>query len=238
MAILKENNELEKRANKHKKKNKGLGWYIAVNPDKGNPKSMEIFNNSTADGGIGEVTSMGENLKEDKENKITLYYSKLPVERFSNYTPATYWEPGEYSSYMDEVEYEYKVDKSDIEEIISDIITEEDYPEYNTATDEEFWKFISDNFDTLFNKYEKQILDKYEKDAIEEWEDKYYFDESLKESLDNDISIDEYDDTPHICNKCGYKLNDAGECPICDLGDYTALDEELSISEALFRLKD
>lgn len=29
------------------------------------------------------------------------------------------------------------------------------------------------------------------------------------------------------CDKCGHRLNDAGECPICDLGDESILDEEV-----------
>ena len=39
-----------------------------------------------------------------------------------------------------------------------------------------------------------------------------------------------------ICSHCGYELNDMGECPICDYGEYDLLDEGLSSLEALWTL--
>lgn len=39
-----------------------------------------------------------------------------------------------------------------------------------------------------------------------------------------------------ICPHCGYELNDMGECPICDYGEYDLLDEGLSSLEALWTL--
>ena len=35
------------------------------------------------------------------------------------------------------------------------------------------------------------------------------------------------------CPKCGGHLNDVGECPICDLGDHSALDEHKSLNEGV-----
>ena len=36
---------------------------------------------------------------------------------------------------------------------------------------------------------------------------------------------DNKDEEPKKCSKCGRELNDAGECPLCDLGDESVLDE-------------
>lgn len=188
-------NELENRAKKHKKKDKGLGWYMAVNPDKGNPKALEIFNNSTADGGTGEVASMGEDLNEDESVKESLHGKKRYV-------------------YDGPVYFDGKIDRTQFKK---------------TTAAESPAKAINNIKWTLCNG-NKLWYNRIDLDL-----DKLI---CLDNDVPNDTSMDEYDDTPHICAECGYKLNDAGECPLCDLGDYTALDEEISISEALFRLKD
>lgn len=39
-----------------------------------------------------------------------------------------------------------------------------------------------------------------------------------------------------ICSHCGYELNDMGECPVCDYGEYDLLDEGISSLEALWTL--
>ena len=39
-----------------------------------------------------------------------------------------------------------------------------------------------------------------------------------------------------VCPHCGYELNDIGECPICDYGEYDLLDEGISSLEALWTL--
>lgn len=69
---IKESNELEQRAKKHKKKSKGMGWHMAVNAGDVE-KGIEVFNNSTSLGNsssVGEGTAMGESIG-DK----TYYYN-------------------------------------------------------------------------------------------------------------------------------------------------------------------
>lgn len=305
-------NDLEKKARDHKKKSNGLGWYMAVSPDKGNQKALDRFNNATADGAIGEVAPMGEALEKDT---VILYYENLPVEKISEVEPRTYDHPGATNYFRDTVEYEYEVDKNEVVERLADLITSEDYPEYDTSTDEEFWKFIEDNFDSLFDKYEKELLKEFSDYAREDWEEKHqesdwenrndpYYYESLKESsqkrryeyngpvyydgrkerdnfrmftmaespekaisnilwriamgdkqryyrydLDNsklilkelpDVAKEEsdVDDEPHICDKCGIRLTDSGECPVCDYGEEDMFGESISPKEAIFRLKN
>ena len=70
---IKESNELEQRAKKHKKKSKGMGWHMSMNAGDVE-KGIEVFNNSTSLGtSSGEGTAMGE----DVENKI--YYYDGPI---------------------------------------------------------------------------------------------------------------------------------------------------------------
>lgn len=60
MKILKENNELEKRAKKHKATDcKGArGWFVT--PDPGNPEAMNQFNNSVDNTALGEKLMLEE----------------------------------------------------------------------------------------------------------------------------------------------------------------------------------
>ena len=309
-------NELEKREKEHKKKSKGRGWHMSVNAGDVE-KGIEIFNNSTS---LGGQSTMAESYKEEK---VELYYPQLEVERIREIIPATYWEPSEVDTYEDTVEYEYEVDMNEVVEALGELITSEDYDKFDTASDEEFFGFIEDNFDSLFDKYEKEILHHFEDAAREEWEErKQYSDyednqgpdpdrwydeyrdskyESLEEALDKKRYVyegpiyydgrrerentkiytmaespskaisniiwklclgdrqrfyrydldnskliclekkeepkvnPEVDDEPHICAKCGFRLNDAGECPACDLGEED-LYESLTTLEALWNL--
>lgn len=45
---------------------------------------------------------------------------------------------------------------------------------------------------------------------------------------EEDIPDENFKATPK-CEKCGHELTDAGECPICDLGDESAIREELEV---------
>ena len=65
-------NELEQRAKKHRKKNKGLGWYPGANfnSNAGDvEKNISIFNTAQPDGGIGAVSPVNGNaIGEEIEN--------------------------------------------------------------------------------------------------------------------------------------------------------------------------
>ena len=68
------------------------------------------------------------------------------------------------------IDYEYWVKKSDIVDLLYENITENDFPEIDSATDDEILDFVNQNFDALFEKYESMILDKWRDDAVEEAE--------------------------------------------------------------------
>lgn len=88
---LKESNELEQRAKKHKKKSKGMGWHMSMNA--GNvEKGIEVFNNSTGNVGTGDtVMSMGEAIEKKVYQYIGPVYYKgmLYRERVNLLTKAT-----------------------------------------------------------------------------------------------------------------------------------------------------
>lgn len=42
----------------------------------------------------------------------------------------------------------------------------------------------------------------------------------------DDKSELEFQNNRPICDICGYEMNDAGECPVCDYGEYDLLDLE------------
>ena len=72
-------NELEQRAKKHRKKNKGLGWYPGANfnSNAGDvEKSIEVFNNSTGDLGSGDT---GMSMGEDINNNTNTYFYDGPI---------------------------------------------------------------------------------------------------------------------------------------------------------------
>ena len=53
-----------------------------------------------------------------------------------------------------------------------------------------------------------------------------HYDSKKKDDSEDDIPDENFKPIPK-CEKCGHQLNDAGQCPVCDLGDKTALDEAL-----------
>ena len=51
---------------------------------------------------------------------------------------------------------------------------------------------------------------------------------------DNKKDLPKVDYTPiqrPICSRCGYELNDSGECPVCDLGEYDLLETLHELNE-------
>lgn len=119
-------------------------------------------------------------LKEDvpqKKETIELEYKNLEFEQFG---PKQY--DGDYDCWDRRTDWTYEVDKDDLYTyIFESCIDEEDFPEAfddvfnpNDPTDwEKFSNWLDDNFDTIFSKYEKKILDAYEEDVVQDAQDKY-----------------------------------------------------------------
>lgn len=106
---------------------------------------------------------------------IELEYTDLPVT--FDYGPMD-WETGYGTKEFDrDVSYTYKVDKNSVEEVILDLIPEDEYNEIvkkdSTSFDpvdetDRAYEYIESNFDSLFKRFEDEILDYFEQDASEE----------------------------------------------------------------------
>ena len=172
---IRESNELEQRAKKHKKKSKGMGWHMSMNAGDVE-KGIEVFNNSTSLGTSGgEGTAMGEAIG-DKT-----YYYDGPI----------YYGGHQIAS------------KSNI---------------YTTAKS--------------LNVAIRNILFKATKG---DKENLYQYD--IVDNMVREISKEEAPKVRPICKTCGYELNDIGDCPVCDYGEYDLL-ESLSDLEALWKLSN
>ena len=89
---MQESNELEKRAKKHRKKSKGMGWHMAVNAGDVE-KGLEVFNNSTSGTCTGGDCGggMGESLSESSGLSTYIYdgpvyYKGRKISETSNYS--------------------------------------------------------------------------------------------------------------------------------------------------------
>lgn len=185
---LHESDELQDRAKKHKKNNKGLSFYCTLNPDAGNVEhNVAMFNhmNTPADSpSVNPCGPMAENvnLREERTmDQIDLHYDDLKVTVvISPQRPSSYqfeYDRDEAQTAEKNIEHDYTVPKSEVVDFIYENMTENDFAEIDTASEDEIVAFINKNFDTLFGKYESMILDYYRKDAREDAE------EHMNESL-------------------------------------------------------
>lgn len=129
------------------------------------------------DDNLTEAIIQENSKKKGREGKFELYYPELEFVEFGEQRDADDWDDWERSE-----PWEYEVDLEDLYELIWDIcISEDDFPRYgdedfdpNDPDDwEEYESWLDENFDKIYDKYEKQILDFYEKDAIEDAEANY-----------------------------------------------------------------
>lgn len=189
-------NELEKRAEHHKKRQRGLALSY-LNTDAGNVEyNVAMFNkmNSPIDTPInnpisgpfggdvnapaGEGTAMGEGLENSNiESLIDLEYENISVTVYGEQRDADDWDEWEVTT-----DWTYKVDKNDIEVlIIENYLSDEDLPNWDDLSDEEVDKFVSEHFDSLFEKYQEQIKDHYYEDACEDAQERYEYEPDYPE---------------------------------------------------------
>ena len=103
---------------------------------------------------------------------VDLEYYDLPYEAY--YGPMD-WETGVGKNYVNTIipSYVYTADKQDIEEFFANFLYEKD-PEYTSIEDdEEGYEYISQNFDSLMDKYYDDVLEEFKEDAIEDAYSKY-----------------------------------------------------------------
>lgn len=178
---LKESNELEQRAKKHKKKSKGMGWHMAVNAGDVE-KGIEVFNNATScDSCGGESTAMGEDIEKKQ------YKYKGSIDGNSR-TICPYCEK---------------------------VVTAKNKKEAARKILKKFPGAISLDMSRLV-----------EVDKV---------DESNNKNDDKPNTKKATNPKPKKCDKCNTRLNDADECPYCDLGDED-IDEGISKLEAIWYL--
>ena len=172
-----------------------------------------------------QVTEAVSNKYPDELNRyVTFTYPKMTVSIVTGTIPATLEEPEDYyeSDHTDIFDYEVHVD--DVATVLyenfmddADVTADPD-PRFATGMsaledDDLFLEFMINNFDRLFDKYYKQLLDYYEEAAEEaareKWQQEYndweYYDESLdtsdKETLEE--SDAEFFDRLTMCPECG-----------------------------------
>lgn len=93
---------------------------------------------------------------------VTVYGDKRDVDDWDEWEVLTDWT--------------YKVSRDDIEVyIIESLLNETDIPNIADISDEEVDKFVTENFDSLFAKYEDKIKDYYHDDAVEDAQERYEY---------------------------------------------------------------
>ena len=186
-------NELEKRAAYHRKRQKGLPR-TGLNPDAGNVEhNINMFNmiatpnggpsnspsgpmggDASFSGGMGESLNpvkISLNIKESADGKemVDLYYENLEFEQ----NGPVNWD-GDYDSWDVTVDWTIEVEREDIETFLFEsCIDETDVSNWGEMSDEEAIKWVSDNFEELFEKYHDLILDYWRDDAIDDAQEKY-----------------------------------------------------------------
>lgn len=135
-------------------------------------------------------------LKEKLYDTVELNYDTLPIEYEHGFY--TDWVSGpQYSTDDIEIEWAYEVPKDEVKDFLIDYVPGE-------IPDDKVNKYLEDNFDEMFEKYNKQILKYFEPYAIEDAEEKYEYEDpyineglnipkerSMKFKLDNSLDLNE-----------------------------------------------
>lgn len=109
-------------------------------------------------------------LKEDYDKTtIKLKYEDLPITLSYNYK-VDYWDGPDWDTANFNIDYNYIVDRDEIEDFLLDFIPED------LIEEKDIENYFKSNFDKLFKEHKQEILDYFKADAIEEAEDKldYY----------------------------------------------------------------
>lgn len=170
-------NELEQRAQKHKRKRKGL--FGTLNPDAGNVEhNIAMFNHVNTPAGGPSTNPCGPMAEEfvtesnSIQEMLELHYDDLPVEVCVKpaETPGYHFEydqdEAEYKT--ETISYDFEVPKKDVVTFIIENMDPDDYDgDWENDSSDKVEKFVNDNFDLLFTKYQTTIEDAYRDDAIE-----------------------------------------------------------------------
>lgn len=113
-------------------------------------------------------------LKEELNEKEYLYYDNLTIMTYGPLIDDDYYELP-YNEWEEEetIEYEYEVDKQDVEQVIIDLVQEKENKYFDS--DEEVDQWLKDNYDEYLEKYNKEILDHFKEEAKEKAESEYEY---------------------------------------------------------------
>ena len=109
------------------------------------------------DWGFKEETEVKESLTEDRDSTIPLEYNDLHVEFYYDFR-------GREEEFDDDISYTYEVERSDIEYALADDILATD-PKFVTMSDDEYFKYIKENLDTLIDLHYEELLEYFRDDA-------------------------------------------------------------------------
>ena len=140
----------------------------------------------------------GESLDESLNEEEILYYPSLEITVTRQTSPASYnsriggmggWSPAESEDIDMTVEYDYTLDKDEVVEALYDLVIDNKEVK-DSDTEEEILKYVSDNYDSLFEKYNKELLHRFEDYARERAEEEY-----SRDDLDEDVNEEVVEET-------------------------------------------
>ena len=134
----------------------------------------------------------------NNKEMITLYYPKLNVPDVptGKVYRGGYYTPDEYETEDVTIEYQYKVSKQDVMEVLQDLDELQEKYWTSSVTPEEFEQLLDDKFDDLLDEFEPEVLKAFEDDAANHaftyYDFRHYYSESKKsinEKLDDDFDM-------------------------------------------------
>lgn len=126
------------------------------------------------------------------DDNFVLEYTDLPITISYKVEDEQYlpnegmWLPAEYDTEERYVDYNYEVPFDDVVSALGELMSDDGDLFAENASDEEFKEYVVKNFKSLFNRYEKRLLEYFKDAAIEEAELKFET-EDLQESMNEDI---------------------------------------------------
>jgi hypothetical protein len=138
---------------------------------------------------------------------VTLTYSDMSVPIVTRVIPATREDPEDYEEEYRTDVFEYEVHVDDVATVIyENFMTEEDAAQVpggmEALEDNDAWlEFLKSNFDKLFEKYYKELLDYYEEEAEEAAREQWQQDFDDYEP-DPDRAYDEWRDSQYFEESC------------------------------------
>lgn len=108
------------------------------------------------------------------DNYVEIDYENIPITVYGKKYDADDWDER-----YDTIDWTYKARHNDVAELIADLVSNEELiqNDIDILNDEQVYKYINDNFDSLLERFEKEIRNyfrnKAEEDAQENNEEEY-----------------------------------------------------------------